>query len=87
MIQNTKKGLLNFELPKFQVEVGFWKAASNHKYNVLKSSESSFEILGFYNQATNIIRIRQESLNANNKEYSGTIFKYLCFVLTVLILF
>ncbi|KAH8583012.1 uncharacterized protein ELE39_003540 [Cryptosporidium sp. chipmunk genotype I] len=75
MIQSLQEGLLNFELPKLQIEVGFWKAASNLKYNVIKSSEDSFEILGFYNQETNVIRIRQESLNSNNKEYSGTVSK------------
>ncbi|OII72368.1 uncharacterized protein cubi_01248 [Cryptosporidium ubiquitum] len=71
MIQDSERGSLKFELPKLQIEVGFWKAASNFKYNVLKSNEDSFEILGFYNQETNIIRIRQESLNANNKDYSA----------------
>ncbi|POM84037.1 ThiF family protein [Cryptosporidium meleagridis] len=70
MAENSQEGSLNFELPKFQVEIGFWKAASALKYDVIKSSEDSFDILGFYNQETNIIRIRQESLNSKNAEFS-----------------
>lgn len=73
MVQGLGKGSLSFQLPKFQIEIGFWKEASDLKYNVLKSSEDSFEILGFYNHETNIIRIRQESLHANDKQYSGMI--------------
>lgn len=73
MTKNLQEGSLNFELPKFQIEVGFWKAASTLKYDVIKSSEDSFDILGFYNQGTNIIRIRQESLNSKNKEYLGKV--------------
>lgn len=79
MVQSSDKGPLSFELPKFQIEIGFWKGASDLKYNVLKSSEDSFEILGFYNHDTNIVRIRHESLHKGNKEYSGMISNLLYF--------
>ncbi|KAJ1605528.1 APG7-like ubiquitin activating enzyme E1 [Cryptosporidium canis] len=65
------KASLSFGLPTLQIEVGFWKRASDLKYNILKSSEDSFEILGFYNHEANIIRVRQESLDVNDGEYSG----------------
>ncbi|KAF7457551.1 Ubiquitin-like modifier-activating enzyme atg7 [Cryptosporidium felis] len=68
---NLKWFLLGFELPKFQVEVGFWKHANNLKYNVLRSNERSQEIIGFYNHETNIFRIREDSLKVNNTEFSA----------------
>ena len=58
--------------PKVQLELGFWKASSDLKYNQLKLGNSEIDIFGFYNPKCNNIRIREESLKiSNNLDKSG----------------
>ncbi|KAH7649331.1 hypothetical protein FG379_002455 [Cryptosporidium bovis] len=65
------------ELPKVQIELGFWKTSSNLKYNELKLQNEYIDIFGFYNSQYNIVRIREESIKSNNKlhesEYNNLI--------------